>query len=181
MAKQIAVLVGSNSKTSLSKIVVNHLKQIAPESLQLNVIEIADLPLYDRDLDENSPEQYKRFRSEIAASDGVLFVAPEHNSGVPAMIKNAIDVGSRPMGSSLWPGKPAGIVSLGGSGGIRTADQLRVIAAGGFINMPTLPFAANISGIFSGVFNEQGEIASDSVKQLLENFIKAYADFVQKF
>lgn len=183
MSKQIAVLVGSGSQTSFSKIVANYLSQIAPADIQLNLISIADLPLYDRDLDANSPEAYQRFRQQIAASDAVLFVTPEHNAALPAMLKNAIDVGSRPMGESKWLGKPAGIVTLGAAmaGGVRVADQLRVICSGGYINMPTFATSANISGIFNGVFNEQGEIVSEPVKLVLQQFINGYAEFVKKF
>ncbi|MCK3658076.1 FMN reductase [Pasteurellaceae bacterium Pebbles2] len=183
MSKQIALLVGSNSATSFNKIVANYIKSIAPASLQINIVEIADLPLYDRDLDANSPEQYTRLRNQIAAADGVLFVSPEHNGALPAMLKNAIDVVSRPMGESKWIGKPTGFITVVASlsGGVRVSDQLRLISSAPFINMPALPFAANIGGIFNGVFNDKGEIASDAVKETLQNFIKAYADFVEKF
>ncbi|HBO37728.1 MAG TPA: FMN reductase [Pasteurellaceae bacterium] len=183
MTKQIAVLIGSNSKTSFSKLVVKHLQKMAPAGLQLNVVDIADLPLYDRDLDENSPASYIRVRDAVAKADGVLWVTPEHNGAVSAMLKNAIDVVSRPMGQSKWIGKPAGIVSLGAgaSGGVRAADQLRIIASGSFINMPVAPFAANVGGLFNGVFDEQGEIASEALAAMLQNFINGYADFVAKF
>lgn len=112
MAKQIAVLIGSTSKTSVSQLVVKHLQKIAPASIQLNIVEIGDLPLYDRDLDENSPVEYNRVREAVAKADGVLLVSPEHNASVSAMLKNAIDVVSRPMGQSKWIGKPAGIVTV---------------------------------------------------------------------
>lgn len=183
MAKQIAVLIGSGSATSFSKLTVKHLQKIAPASIQLNIVEIADLPLYDRDLDENSPAAYTRVREAVANADGVLLVTPEHNGGISAMLKNAIDVVSRPMGQSKWIGKPAGIVSLGAgaSGGVRAADQLRIICSGSFINMPTAPFAANVGGLFSGTFNEQGEVASKAVAEMLQNFINSYAQFVSKF
>lgn len=183
MTKQIAVLVGSGSVTSISRIVARHLQTIAPVNVQLNLVEIADLPLYDRDLDEQEIAQYTRFRAEIAKADAILFVTPEHNGSYSAMIKNAIDVGSRPMGHSQWIGKPAGIVSVsaGAAGGVRAADHLRVVCSGGFINMPTAPFAANVGGVFNGVLGENGEIVSDAVKGMLDGFINAYVDFVSKF
>ncbi|HGO5824260.1 TPA: NADPH-dependent FMN reductase [Mannheimia haemolytica] len=183
MAKQIAVLIGSGSKTSFSQLTVRHLQKMAPANIQLNVVEIADLPLYDRDLDENSPAQYTRVREAVAAADGVLLVTPEHNAGISAMLKNAIDVVSRPMGQSKWIGKPAGIVTVGASpaGGVRAADQIRTITSGSFVNMPTLPFALNVGNLFAGVFDEQGEITVEAVKISMQNFINAYADFVEKF
>ena len=159
------------------------MQKIAPASLQLNVVEIADLPLYDRDLDDNSPASYTRVRDAVAKADAVLLVTPEHNGSISAMMKNAIDVVSRPMGQSQWIGKPAGIVSVGAgaSGGVRAADQLRIICSGSFINMPTAPFAANVGGLFSGTFNEQGEVASQAVADSLQAFINSYADFIAKF
>ena len=183
MSKQIAVLVGSGSTTSISKIVARYLQNIAPANIQLNFVEISDLPLYERDLDGQEVAQYNRFRTEIAKADAVLFVTPEHNASFSAMIKNAINIGSRPMGQSLWIGKPAGIVSVaaGAAGGVRAADQLRTICSGAFINMPTAPFAANVGGVFNGVIDENGEIVSDAVKTMLEGFINAYADFISKF
>lgn len=183
MSKQIAVLVGSGSTTSISKIVARYLQNIAPANIQLNFVEISELPLYERDLDGQEVAQYNRFRTEIAKADAVLFVTPEHNASFSAMIKNAIDIGSRPMGQSLWIGKPAGIVSVaaGAAGGVRAADQLRTICSGAFINMPTAPFAANVGGVFNGVIDENGEIVSDAVKTMLEGFINAYADFISKF
>lgn len=182
MAKQIAVLVGSGSATSFSKLTAKHLQQLAPANVQLNIVEIADLPLYDRDLDENSQQSYVDFRAQIAQADGFIFITPEHNGSYSAMIKNAIDIASRPMGQSLWIGKPAGIVSVGAgaSGGQRAADHLRVITSGAFINMPTAPFAANIGGLFSGAFDNEGN-PSEAVAATLSRFINAYADFVSKF
>ncbi|MDO4429767.1 MAG: NADPH-dependent FMN reductase [Lonepinella koalarum] len=182
MTKKIALLVGSGSSTSFSKLVAKHLQQLAPTSLQLDIVEIAHLPLYDRDLDANSPQSYEIFRTQIAQADAYIFITPEHNGSYSAMIKNAIDIGSRPMGQSLWIGKPAGIVSVGAGagGGVRAADHLRVITSGSFINMPTAPFAANIGGLFNGAFDAEGN-PSEAVAATLSGFIKAYADFVAKF
>lgn len=183
MSKKIAVLVGSASKTSVSQIVAHYLAQVAPESLQFNFINIGDLPLYDRDSDTEEVPAYTALRTQIAESDAVLFVTPEHNGSFSAMIKNAIDIASRPMGQSKWLGKPAGIVSVGAgaAGGVRAADQLRTICSGAFINMPTASFSANVGGIFNGVIGEQGEIVSEPVQNMLKGFINAYADFVNRF
>lgn len=181
MSKNIAVLVGSGSQTSYNHIVARHLQNIAPASLKLNIIDIADLPLYDRDLDDQDIPAYTRVREAVAAADAVLWISPEHNGSYSAMLKNAIDVVSRPAGQSRWVGKPLGIVSVNAGGSNRVADQLRVIASGAYINMPVAPYAAAIGGIFSGAFNEQGEIVAENVQKSLQNFITAYADFVAKF
>lgn len=179
--KNIAVFIGSASKTSFNHLAVKHLQKIAPETLALNIVEIADLPLYDRDLNNQNVPEYTRMREALHQADGVLWVTPEHNGSYSAMLKNAIDVGSVSGDLSGWSGKPLGIVSVSANGSPRPADHLRVIAAGLYVNMPTLPFAACVGGIFSGAFNEQGEIVSEQVKTTLQNFINAYAAFVERF
>ena len=183
MAKNILVLIGSASKTSFSQIAVRYLQKIAPQSIQLNVFDISKLPLYDRDLDENSPAEYEALRAAVVAADGILWVSPEHNGAIAAMLKNAIDIASRPMGQSKWIGKPLGIVTVGAgmAGGVRVADQLRVIASGTFVNMPVYSANACIGGLFGGVFDENGDVTVEAVKTALQNFIDGYAQFVEKF
>lgn len=181
MTKQIAVLIGSASQTSFNHLAVKHLQKIAPASLQLNIVEIGDLPLYDRDLESQDIPAYDRVREAVKNADGVIWVSPEHNGGYSAMLKNAIDVVSRPAGQSQWIGKPLALMSVSASGSPRVTDALRTIAAGAYINMPVLPFAANIGGIFAGAFNEQGELVSEGAKATLQGFINAYAEFVAKF
>lgn len=181
MPKQVAVFIGSASKTSFNHLAVKHLQKIAPDSLRLNVVDISDLPLYDRDLDTQDVPAYTRVREAVKAADAVIWVSPEHNGGISAMLKNAIDVVSRPAGKSLWIGKPLGLMTVNASGSPRTTDQLRTIASATHINMPTLPFAATVGGIFAGAFNEQGELVAEQAKTTLQGFIKAYADFIAKF
>ncbi|WII93804.1 NAD(P)H-dependent oxidoreductase [Kingella negevensis] len=183
MAKNIAVFIGSASSTSFSRVAVEYLKKIAPASIELNIVQIDDLPLYNRDLDENSPASYERVRAAVAAADGVLWVSPEHNGALSASLKNVIDVVSRPMDQSKWVGKPLGIVTVaaGMAAGVRVADQLRVIASGPFINMPVYSQNASVGGLFSGVFNEQGDVTIEPVKVMLQSFIDGYAEFVTKF
>lgn len=181
MTKQVAVLIGSASTTSFNHLAVKHLQQIAPATLQLNIVEIGDLPLYDRDLDTQDVPQYTRVREAVKAADAVIWVTPEHNGSYSAMLKNAIDVVSRPAGQSLWIGKPLGLMTVNASGSNRTVDALRTVAAGAYISMPVAPFAAAVGGIFAGAFNEQGELVSEQAKGTLQGFINAYAEFVARF
>lgn len=183
MSKNILVLVGSGSQSSFSHGVVRYLQSVAPAALKLNVLDISTLPLYDRDLDANSPASYTQLREAVAAADGVLWVSPEHNGALSAMLKNAIDIASRPMGQSKWPGKPLGIVTVGAgmAGGTRVADQLRVIASGAFVNMPVFSQNAVVASVFNGVFNEQGELVLEPVQKMLQDFINGFADFVAKY
>lgn len=179
MTKQIAVFIGSGSQKSNSQLVVNYLQTVAPKSIELVPYPIADLPLYDRDSDAQSPESYTRLRQAIAAADGVLWVTPEHNGTVSAMLKNAIDIGSRPLGQSQWIGKKLGIitVSAGMTGGVGTADLLRAVASRKFVSMPTYHVSASIANV-SSAFNEQGELVNESVQRVLKEFIEGYAAFV---
>jgi chromate reductase len=181
MTKQVAVIIGSASKTSFNHLAVKYLQSVAPASLQLNIVEVGDLPLYDRDLDEQDVPAYTRVREAVKASDAVIWVSPEHNGGMSAMLKNAIDVVSRPAGQSLWIGKPLGLITVNASGSNRVVDALRTIAAGAYINMPVAPYAAAVGGIFAGAFNEQGELVSEQAQGTLQGFINAYADFVARF
>lgn len=181
MTKQVAVLIGSASKTSFNHLAVKHLQKIAPASLQLNIVEIGDLPLYDRDLDEQDVPAYHRVREAVKNADAVIWVSPEHNGSYSAMLKNAIDVVSRPAGQSLWIGKPLGLVSVNAGGSNRAVDALRTVAAGTYINMPVAPFAAVVGGIFAGAFNEQGELVSETAQKTLQGFIDAYATFIARF
>lgn len=181
MNKHIAVLIGSSSTSSFNHLAVKHLQKIAPQHLQLTIVDIGDLPLYDRDLDEQEVPAYTRVRAAVKAADAVIWVSPEHNGSYSAMLKNAIDVVSRPAGQSLWIGKPLGLISVNAGGSNRAVDALRTVAAGTYINMPVAPFAAAIGGIFAGAFNEKGELVSEAAQATLQGFINAYAEFIAKF
>ena len=103
----VAVVVGSLRKASINRKVALALAELAPANLKLSIVEIGDLPLYNEDIDGDSPPAaYSTFRQQVSSSDAVLFVTPEYNRSVPAPMKNAIDVGSRPYGKSAWSGKP---------------------------------------------------------------------------
>ncbi|MCF5262345.1 NADPH-dependent FMN reductase, partial [Pseudomonas sp. PA-5-4A] len=124
----IAVLVGSLRKESINRKVALALAELAPANLKLNIVEIGDLPLYNEDIDGTAPPAaYSTFRQQVRSSDAVLFVTPEYNRSVPAPLKNAIDVGSRPYGQSVYGGKPGAIISVspGAIGGFGANHHLR--------------------------------------------------------
>src|SRR6478609_261620 len=159
----VAVVVGSLRKDSVNRKAALALARLAPENLDLRVVEIGDLPLYDEDVEAAGvPAAWARFREEIRASDAVLFVTPEYNRSVPGGLKNAIDVGSRPYGHSAWSGKPAAIMTLspGALGGFGANHHLRQSLV--FLDMPVLQQPeAYIGGAF-GLFDEAGELTSES-------------------
>jgi chromate reductase, NAD(P)H dehydrogenase (quinone) len=123
----VVVIVGSLRRGSINRKVANALVELAPEGLKLSIVEIGQLPIYDQDGDENPPAEWTAFRERIRAADAVLFITPEHNRSVPAALKNALDVGSRPYGKNAWNGKPGAVVSAspGGIGGFGANHHLR--------------------------------------------------------
>src|SRR6516225_6540522 len=125
--RDVAVIVGSLRKDSINRKVANALVELAPATLKLSIIEIGHLPLYNQDGEANPPASWTQFRERIRAADAVLFVTPEHNRSVPAALKNAIDVCSRPYGKSAWSGKTGAIVSAspGGIGGFGAKEAAK--------------------------------------------------------
>lgn len=180
MSKKIAVLVGSLRKDSYNLKVAKVFQKIAPPSLSLQIISIGDLPLYNEDIDtQTPPAAYIRFRQEIANCQGVIFVTPEYNRGLPAVLKNAIDVGSRPYGKSVWSKKPAAIISVspGAIGGFGANHQLRQSLV--FLDMPTLQQPEAYFGGVSSAFDANGHITEKSQEFLLL-IINAYAAWIAK-
>ncbi|AKJ27516.1 NADPH-dependent FMN reductase [Caldimonas brevitalea] len=171
---EVAVLVGSLRRASLNRKLALALRDLAPEGLKLDIVEIGDLPMYNQDLDEAPPEAWVAFRERIAHSDAVLFVTPEYNRSVPAVLKNAIDVGSRPYGHSVWNGKPGAIVSAspGAIGGFGANHHLRQSLV--FLNVPTLQQPEAYLGGADRLFDEQGRIANPDTAAFLTGFLQAF-------
>src|SRR4029079_13085469 len=138
MAYKIAIIVGSLRQGSINRKVARSICGLKGDNLDCSMIEIGDLPLYNQDLDSNPPDQWTRFRKEVAAADGVLFCSPEYNRGIPGVLKNAIDVGSRPEGESRVEKKTAARVtpSPGSIGGFGANHQIRQACV--FLNMPVM-------------------------------------------
>lgn len=179
--KKIAVLVGSLRKNSNSGHIANALIALAPESLEMNIVEIGNLPLYNQDYDEDSPKEYDVFRSTIKEADGVLFITPEHNRTMSAALKNAIDVASRPWGQNVWAGKPGAVVSssigpLGGALANHAVRQPMVLLDVHMMQQPE----AYISTV-QNYFDENGEVNNEDTKAFLQNYINTYAAWVDKF
>lgn len=174
----IAVLVGSLRKESINRKVAQALAHLAPANLKLNIVEIGELPLYNEDLDgATPPAAYTTFRQQVAAADGVLFVTPEYNRSVPAALKNAIDVGSRPYGQSAWSGKPGAVISVspGAIGGFGANHHLRQSLV--FLNVPCMQQPEAYLGGAGSAFDESGTL-SEKTKPFLQAFIDAYGQWV---
>jgi chromate reductase len=173
------VIVGSLRAGSFNRLTASALTKLAPDSLKLEIVEIGDLPMYNQDLDGDPPQAWTDFRERIRRADGVLFVTPEYNRSVPAVLKNAIDVGSRPYGHSAWNGKPAGVVSVspGGMGGFGANHHLRQSLV--FLNMPVMAQPEAYYGHAGDFFDEQGELKNEGTEKVMRGFINAFADWVE--
>lgn len=177
----VAVVVGSLRKESVSRKAALALAKLAPAHLNLKIIEIGDLPHYDEDAEAaGAPESWVRFRTEVSGSDAVLIVTPEYNRSIPGALKNAVDVGSRPYGSSAWAGKPAAVMSLspGAIGGFGANNHLRQSLM--CLDMPLLPSPeAYVGGAFQ-LFGEDGELASEDTRGFFKTFINAFSDWIAR-
>ena len=177
--RKIAVIIGSMRKESFNRKVAKTLMLLAPSTLEMEIVEIGQLPMYNQDDDDNPPPTYVEFREKIKQFDGVLFCTPEYNRSVPAVLKNAIDVGSRPYGQSAWSGKPCAIVSVspGALAGFGANHHLRQSLV--FLNMPAMQqpeaYLGNIGGQFDG-----DQLNNDSTRGFLQKFVDAFATWVER-
>ena len=176
---RIAIVVGSLRRDSINRKVARCLCAIPDDRLDCRIVEIGDLPLFNQDLEETPPPEWTRFREEIAAADGILFVTPEYNRGVPGVLKNAIDVGSRPYGKSVWSQKPAAIVSAspGAIGGFGANHQLRQACV--FLNMPVMQHPeAYLGSVSDEDFNPDGLLKQGRTEEFVRKIADAFADWV---
>ena len=176
----VAVIVGSLRDTSLSRTAAQALARLAPGNLALRIIEIGDLPLYDEDREgEAAPAEWTRFREEIRQADAVLFVTPEYNRSIPGLLKNAIDVGSRPYGQAVWSGKPAAIMStsMGALSGFGANHHLRQVLT--FFDMPVLQQPEAYVGNTGTLFDQNGELTNQATTDFFTAFIEAFARLVE--
>jgi chromate reductase len=182
MAKvhNVAVIVGSLAKNSLNRKMAHALAELAPANLKLGIVEIGDLPLYNNDLDGTPPAAWVAFREKIASADAVLFVTPEHNRSVPAALKNALDIGSRPYGKSVWNNKPGAIVTVspGAQGGFGANHHLRQTLT--FLNVHTLAQPEAYIGHAGQLFDEKGKITNEGTQKFLQSVVTAFGAWVEK-
>jgi chromate reductase len=181
MAYKIAILVGSLRKDSLNRKVARSICAIRGDNLDCTMVDIGDLPLYNQDYDgtPQEPEQYVRFRDQVRPVDGVLFVSPEYTRGMPGVLKNAIDVGSRPYGQSVWDKKPAAIVTVspGAIGGFGSNHQIRQSCV--FLNMPVMQQPeAYLGHVTDDSFDESGCLKDGPLKDLVTKLAHAFHDWV---
>ncbi|HEY2212362.1 MAG TPA: NADPH-dependent FMN reductase [Bradyrhizobium sp.] len=176
----VVVIVGSLRKESYTLKIANALTRLAPDTLKLNVVTLHDISFFNQDLEATPPADWLKFRETLQKSNAVLFVTPEYNRSIPGVLKNAIDVGSRPYGKSSFLGKPTGIVSNspGPLGGVNAAKHLQNILPG--ISGPILGQPEIYLNGVGDAFDEKGNLTKESLQKVLKQYIDAYAAFVEK-
>jgi chromate reductase len=180
-ARRVALLVGSLRKGAYSLQAADALRALAPPTLSFERVEIGTLPFYNHDLEtHNPPAQWVQFRDAIRGADAVLFVTPEYNRGVPAAVKNAVDVGSRPMGHSVWDGKPVGIVSTspGPIGGFGANHQLRQNLS--YFGMQLLHQPEMYLSGVNQIVAPGGVVTDDKARDLFTKYLTAFASWIER-
>ena len=176
--KKVAVLVGSLRKDSFNRKLAHALASLAPPELKLTIVEIGELPLFNQDMEATPPAAWTAFRETVKAADAVLFVTPEYNRSVPAALKNALDVGSRPYGQSVWNGKPGAVISAspGGIGGFGANHHLRQSLV--FLNVPTMQQPEAYIGGIDKLFDANGDVINDGTRKFLKGLMDAFGRWV---
>ncbi|HEY1329262.1 MAG TPA: NAD(P)H-dependent oxidoreductase [Casimicrobiaceae bacterium] len=178
--RNVAVLVGSLRKESFTRKTANALTELAPPGLRLSIAEIGNLPLFNQDDEANPPPASAAFKQKVMEADAVLFVTPEYNRSIPGVLKNAIDVASRPYGKSAWNGKPGGVVSCspGAIGGFGANHHLRQCLV--FLNVPVLQQPEAYIGGIANAFDSAGKLVDEAKRDFLRNYMNAYAAWVER-
>ena len=180
MAHNIVVIVGSLRKESFTLKIANALAKLAPATLKLDVVTLHDISFFNQDLEAAPPADWLAFRDKLQKSNGVLIVTPEYNRSIPGVLKNAIDVGSRPYGKSSFLGKPIGLVgnSPGALGAVSAVKHLQNIMpgiAGPIMGQPEI----YLNGV-GDAFDDKGQLTKEPVQKVLQQYIDAFAAFVEK-
>jgi chromate reductase, NAD(P)H dehydrogenase (quinone) len=178
--RKVAVLVGSLRKGAFSRFTANALVALAPAGIEAAIVEIGQLPLYNVDDDVTPPPAWTAFRDQIRPVDAVLFVTPEYNRSVPGVLKNAIDVGSRPYGQSVWSGKPGAVMTIspGGIGGFGANQHLRQSMV--FLNVPMMQQPEAYVGGIASAFDAEGNVKIEGTQDFFKTFMEAFAAWIEK-
>lgn len=180
---KVGLVIGSLRKDSFSEKIALKVASLFPENFQAEKIEIGHLPMYNQDFDQegNVPKEYEEFRQKVKQFDAFLFVTPEYNRSIPAVLKNALDVASRPITENAWGGKPAAIISQspGNLGGFGANHHLRQILTG--VNMPVLQQPEAYISKIMDLLDEEGELTTEETVQFLQKFVDAFVSFMKKF
>jgi chromate reductase len=178
--RSVAVFVGSLRKDSLNRKMAKAMIAMAAPSLRMEILEIGHLPFYNADYEADPPQPARDFKQRLESFDAVLFVTPEYNRGVPGVLKNAIDVGSRPYGKSSWNAKPGAIVSVspGAIGGFGANHGIRQSMV--FLNVPVMQQPEAYVGNAANLFDDKGALANESTRELMQKFLSTFAQWIER-
>ncbi|ABX41492.1 NADPH-dependent FMN reductase [Lachnoclostridium phytofermentans] len=183
MSVTIGVFVGSLRRDSFCKKVANTFQSLIPEGYEMKFIDISKLQMYNQDYDDdgNTPMEWETFRKEVKELDGFLFVTPEYNRSIPPVLKNALDIASRPYGQNVWSGKPGAVfsVSPGNIGGFGANHHLRQVLS--FLNVYTMQQPEVYLSNITNSLDEQGNISNESTIKFLQDIANAFAAWIAKF
>jgi chromate reductase, NAD(P)H dehydrogenase (quinone) len=177
--RRVGVFVGSLRRESFTRKVANAIVSVAPPSLSLEFVDIGAVSHYNQDLESSPPADWVAFRQQVSAMDALLFATPEYNRSVPGVLKNAIDVGSRPARKGALNGKPGAVVSVspGNIGGFGANHHLRQSLV--FLDVPTLAQPeVYIAGV-DKLFDAAGHLTNDSTREFLRTFVTAFAAWIE--
>lgn len=179
--KTIGIVVGSLRKESFNKSIANYVASLIPEEYEVKFIDISEVDMFNQDLEDNPPASWTRLREEVKAADAYLFFTPEYNRSVPAVLKNVLDVASRPYGQNVWAHKPAGIVSvsMGGISGFGANHHLRQTLS--FLDVYPMQQPEAYIGNVMGLLDEKGNLVNEDTKGFLKSYVDAFTAWIEKF
>ena len=172
-------IVGSLRRGSFSRRLAMALESVAPGALRVELAPIGGLPLYNQDEDADPPAPWREFRERVRRADAVLFVTPEYNRSVPGVLKNAIDVGSRPYGQSAWNGKPCAVIgcSPGSQGAFGANHHLRQSLV--FLDMPVMQQPEVYLGGVDKLVDEQGKFTNPSTGEFCRGVMASFERWIR--
>ena len=178
---KIATFVGSLRKDSFNRRLARAVEKLAPAEFTFEHVQIDDLPLYSQDFDAAYPAAATRLKKHIESAAGLLFVTPEYNRSIPGVLKNALDLGSRPWGTNSFAGKPAGVIgtSIGATGTALAQQHLRNVLV--FLDVPVMPQPEVFIQFKDELIADDGTIANDSTRKFLQGFVDKYVVWVKRF
>ena len=179
-APKVAVIVGGLGRASINRQFAEALAKLARPKLDLRIVEIGDLPLFNQDLEAELPAPVQRFKREIESADAVLFVTPEYLRTIPAALKNAVEWGQRPWGRNSWAGKPGAIVgaSIGAIGTAVAQSHLRSIAS--IVEIALISQPEIYLTLKPGLIDANGDIADEGLRTLLNTWVDRFAGWIAR-
>ncbi|HEX7817689.1 NAD(P)H-dependent oxidoreductase [Dyella sp.] len=177
----VAVLVGSLRKESFNRCLARAVERLAPAHFSFEHVRIDDLPLYSQDLDHDYPASAKRLKQQVEQADALLFVTPEYNRSIPGVLKNALDIGSRPWGTNSFAGKPGAVIgtSIAATGSAMSQQHLRNVLT--YLDVALLAQPEVFINFKEGLFDAEGNIGVESTQKFLQGFVDRYVAWVQRF